>query len=93
MKRLLFVLLSLFALKLSGCVADPASPFIPAWKGVPALLMAPNSQEAYGWRKQRGHYSYETRLAPPGPPYYYDSESVEPSAVDYVEELDAPPAP
>ena len=44
---------------LSGCVLDHTSAEIPWWKGIPAMVLAPNSQEAFGWHNQRHGYTYE----------------------------------
>ena len=63
MKRLVAGIGSfLVVLSIGGCVADPGSPDIPAWEGIPAQLLAPNSQEAYGWKMQH-HERGEPTLA------------------------------
>ena len=42
-----------------GCATDPTSSSIPWWKGIPAQVLAPTSQEAHAWHAQRHGYVYE----------------------------------
>jgi len=58
----------LFA-SLSGCTQRYSSGSGPWWKGIPASVLAPSSQEAFGWKKQRYGHQWEQEIYPSGGSY------------------------
>jgi hypothetical protein len=53
----------------SGCTQRYSSGPIPWWKGIPASVLSPSSQEAFGWKKQRYGHQWEQEIYPSGGSY------------------------
>ncbi len=76
MLRLLALSFAVFmTFSAAGCVSDPGSPYIPWWKGIPAQVLAPSSQEAHGWHAHRHGHTYQQDIQFSGGPLTSEPQS------------------
>ena len=67
-RRTAILCLLIGALAASGCTGPPARHHtVPWWKGLPAQLLSPDSQEAYAWRHPRRPRKGEPYILPANP--------------------------
>jgi len=91
--RLELVLVVPILLAVTGCAHDTASARIPWWKGIPTQLLAPSSQEAFGWHKQRHGHTYEQQIFESGGSFAPADRSPQPTPADRETEIVPPPQP
>lgn len=83
----------LFSLSLSGCAQHYHSGWIPWWKGIPASVLSPSSQEAFGWKKQRHGHQWEQEIYPSGGSYAPSEKTLQSrEGRSATETIMAPPA-
>lgn len=67
-RRAIYAVLAISAALASGCTGPPARHHtVPFWKGIPAQLLSPDSQEAYAWRHPRRPRQGEPYILPQNP--------------------------
>jgi hypothetical protein len=67
-RRAIYAVLAISAALSTGCTGPPARHHtVPFWKGIPAQLLSPDSQEAYAWRHPRRPRRGEPYILPQNP--------------------------